>query len=115
MDDKREPAPPTKASHAVKLPDREEARRLKEIYEQAKRREEQHQRRIIQRIVIDARKLDLIVDECEVTADPELRRDLLEEGLSVGIHGLDVVVKESFVRDPRDYLVDVKRPTGWDL
>lgn len=115
MVDKRGTATLAEAPCPLKPPDREQASRVKEAYELERRREEQHHRRIVQRILFDARKLDVVVDECEVTADPELLRDLLVEGLSVGIHGIDVVVGEAFVQDPRDYLVDVKMPVGWDF
>jgi len=115
MDYNGNPGLPSGQLYVMQLPGREARRRIKETYEQAEQRKEERRRRIIQRMLVDARKLDLVVDECEVTADPDLRQDLLGQGLSASIHGLDVVAGEHFVEDPEGYLVDVKRPPGWDI
>ena len=109
-------SPPTESRHRrQRLFTPETRARLAAAAEERARQEEVARRRIIQQVLACARRLDLVVDDCEVTADPKLRQDLLEEGLSASIDGLDVVTGERFVQDPRGYVADVKKLAGWDI
>jgi hypothetical protein len=82
----------------------EEARMQAEREEQERQRrqEEAARRRTIQQVLVDARSLDFVIDEYGVTADPGLQQDLLQQGLSASIHGLDIVGGEPFMQDPRE-------------
>jgi hypothetical protein len=73
---------------------------------------------IVQQVLVDARSLDFVVDEFEVTADLELRQVLLQQGLTSSIDGLGRVVEEPFVKDPRGYLEGlegVEWSDGWKV
>jgi len=89
--------------------------RVRERYEEEKRRDESRLSRLAQTTLIHAKKLDLIIEECGLTADPEFRQDLLKDGLCAAIHVLDNVARECYAQDPLGYLADMKVPIGWDI
>ena len=63
---------------------------------------------ILEQVLLEAHSLDLIIDEYEVTGNRGERKRLLERGLQTSIRGMEVLINEPFVQDPRRYVHDME-------
>jgi hypothetical protein len=102
-------------SRSISVAEEGEERFRRASYEQARQQEEVRMRTANQRLIVDAQGLDSIVTRFAVTADPDLRSELLVRGLSISIDGLDLVIEDRLVQDFFGYLAERHKPPAWDI